>query len=587
MDTPDDAALDDEMREIVAYMRKAETRSDFSWWGPMFKSLTHEQDDGTIRHGGIWSSEAEDLHGHIVPQKMMEDSYWALNRFGKFNFDHGLHNEPQRKIPVGDVLEIGPITPAEALAEYGVTITGTGSRVMGNCYAIPPEPDKAPQDLLDSRSLLLGGARLGYSADGLIRPGLRSPQVRGVIATQIAIAPQPIQMEASCCYMAKSLADGMGWLEDHPKDETPGAPMARVVIVSRGVSEMEKAINAEGYLVDVPEPTTAEEVVHVGRKVFDMMVRRLAIAGMEKGYVKPHTRKTASGKVAQVAGYNDTRRTRGSRSAFSAIGNYHEPTSEHQKDWQEKVRANIAANKEADAGATGKPVKDWTFEDSLKWHKTDIGERVVEATREFLAPLDNVTMRRLRQSDDEDAVLRYAFEQWEKAGRPMKKSLSAGSGVDAATFTSGRALTPEQLSPGVKKEVPGGVKGHKPSCTCAKCIVKRKHKMEKSRAKAGSGERFKEVEESAKESGAKDPAAVAAAIGRKKYGKAKFQEIAAKGRARRMEKSQVKAHTRTVAGKVVQVAAHSDKRTKRPRTASSTQTVPGLQVPNFIAEVCT
>jgi hypothetical protein len=205
-------------------------------------------------------------------------------------------------------------------------------------------------------------------------------------------------MEASCCYMAKSLADGMGWLEDHPKDETPGAPMARVVLVSRGVNEMAKAINAEGYLVDVEEPTTAEEVVQVGRKVFDMMVRRLA------------------------------------------------------------------------------------------------GASVAE------------------------------------------KSLSAGSGVNAATFSGGRALTPESLSPGVKKEVPGGVKGHEKACKCAKCIVKRKHKMEKSRAKLGSGERFKEVEESAEESGAKDPAAVAAAIGRKKLGKAKFQELAAKGRARAARK---------------------------------------------------
>ncbi len=48
--------------------------------------------------------------------------------------------------------------------------------------------------------------------------------------------------------------------------------------------------------------------------------------------------------------------------------------------------------------------------------------------------------------------------------------------------------------------------------------------------KLGSGARFKKVEASAKKSGAKDPAAVAAAAGMKKYGKAKMQKMAAKGR---------------------------------------------------------
>ena len=51
--------------------------------------------------------------------------------------------------------------------------------------------------------------------------------------------------------------------------------------------------------------------------------------------------------------------------------------------------------------------------------------------------------------------------------------------------------------------------------------------------KLGSGARFKAVEKSAAKSGARDPAAVAAAVGRKKYGKAKFQKLAAKGRARK------------------------------------------------------
>lgn len=51
--------------------------------------------------------------------------------------------------------------------------------------------------------------------------------------------------------------------------------------------------------------------------------------------------------------------------------------------------------------------------------------------------------------------------------------------------------------------------------------------------KLGSGERFKEVEKSAAASGADNPGAVAAAIGRKKYGSKRMAEMASKGRARK------------------------------------------------------
>lgn len=51
------------------------------------------------------------------------------------------------------------------------------------------------------------------------------------------------------------------------------------------------------------------------------------------------------------------------------------------------------------------------------------------------------------------------------------------------------------------------------------------------KAKLGSGARFKALASSiAKKGGVRNPKAVAAAIGRKKYGKAKFQRLAAAGR---------------------------------------------------------
>ena len=50
-------------------------------------------------------------------------------------------------------------------------------------------------------------------------------------------------------------------------------------------------------------------------------------------------------------------------------------------------------------------------------------------------------------------------------------------------------------------------------------------------SKLGSGARFAKLKASiAAEGGVRDPGAVAAAIGRKKYGKARFQKLAAKGK---------------------------------------------------------
>lgn len=46
----------------------------------------------------------------------------------------------------------------------------------------------------------------------------------------------------------------------------------------------------------------------------------------------------------------------------------------------------------------------------------------------------------------------------------------------------------------------------------------------------GEGSRFKAVAKSANLGGAKNPEAVAAAIGRKKYGKTRFQKMAARGK---------------------------------------------------------
>lgn len=49
-------------------------------------------------------------------------------------------------------------------------------------------------------------------------------------------------------------------------------------------------------------------------------------------------------------------------------------------------------------------------------------------------------------------------------------------------------------------------------------------------AKLGSGERFAHLKKSLAKKGAKDPGALAAFIGRKKFGAKKFNKLAAKGK---------------------------------------------------------
>lgn len=52
------------------------------------------------------------------------------------------------------------------------------------------------------------------------------------------------------------------------------------------------------------------------------------------------------------------------------------------------------------------------------------------------------------------------------------------------------------------------------------------------KAKLGSGARFKALKAKLSKKGIRNPGALAASIGRKKYGKARFQKLAAKGKKR-------------------------------------------------------
>ena len=55
----------------------------------------------------------------------------------------------------------------------------------------------------------------------------------------------------------------------------------------------------------------------------------------------------------------------------------------------------------------------------------------------------------------------------------------------------------------------------------------------KKKPKLGSGKRFKQLSSKLKKKGAKDPKALAAYIGRRKYGPEKFAKLSAKGKKKR------------------------------------------------------
>ncbi len=68
------------------------------------------------------------------------------------------------------------------------------------------------------------------------------------------------------------------------------------------------------------------------------------------------------------------------------------------------------------------------------------------------------------------------------------------------------------------------------SSPSARSKARENYKQAVKNSPPGGGGRFKAVEEEAAAGGARNPAAVAAYVGRKKYGKKKFAEMGQKGR---------------------------------------------------------
>lgn len=75
----------------------------------------------------------------------------------------------------------------------------------------------------------------------------------------------------------------------------------------------------------------------------------------------------------------------------------------------------------------------------------------------------------------------------------------------------------------------------KASLKVRRATRKQQQRVQK-KAKLGSGKRFKAVAKAAEAGGARDPEAVAAAVGRKKYGQKKMTKMSVAGRKRARRK---------------------------------------------------
>ena len=92
--------------------------------------------------------------------------------------------------------------------------------------------------------------------------------------------------------------------------------------------------------------------------------------------------------------------------------------------------------------------------------------------------------------------------------------------------------TLDTMKPVLKRNYFEG-KGGKMSTLSQRRVAREMYKRVVKKFKPGTGARFAAIQRVIRLSGAKNPAAVAAAIGRKKYGAKRFARMAAIGRMRR------------------------------------------------------
>lgn len=173
---------------------------------PIIKSVA-DADTGEIHHHGIASDESLDIQNDAVLQQMVSKSYSYLAKWGKFNWDHMPRDERLPAVDIGEVLGAEWVSPKQAQERFGVSIEKSGTAVWGTVYPLLDGIDNPPE-LVTAHRMFRVGARLGYSLDGFaVRKS--NGDFDSILVNRVAICPQPINVNATCKRVVKSLAGAL------------------------------------------------------------------------------------------------------------------------------------------------------------------------------------------------------------------------------------------------------------------------------------------------------------------------------------------------------------------------------------------
>jgi len=488
-------------------------QTDFLIEFPVLKAI--ERDDGAIEVEGIATDEGLDLESEIVKASGWVDGLAYLEKHGHFNWDH----DPN--VILGDITKARVVDLDWVEKKFGFRPVGNAVYVKGVVYAPNDEmPEPVQQRLRYARGLLKAGAKLGLSIEGArIKSAVDQIKGHDVLRTQqavpyaVAISPAPVNARTILrpVRIAKSLSEAL--MGEGEEAATP------VLYVCKGIPEhLEPRSGGQGQ--GGPRKGDGGSDVCVCPKCGETVPHERGMPCTELTCPKCGERMVGAEEKAQPT-----------LSGAEVAKGLRELVAEAQK----------LANTYRTGGRGGPDKED--LESAAR--ELDVALADAEASSKKpgrLLRLAQAVARRLRSL----------------VGQRVRKGelLETGYGTDSTKLTGGAALRRSALASGRPARKRRRTKGRSSNggrqvvagADVAKAmrdlmaLLKARHtKRDRGRwaravahgAKPGSGERFEALVQDIKERGdVRDPEAVAAAIGRRKYGKKRFQQMTAAGRKR-------------------------------------------------------
>ncbi len=410
-----------------------------------------------------------------------------------------------------------------------------------------PGPESSPADAQVIQNCLRDEEEAAQNYDGR-RIGLVDPLAREVlarIADEERVHAGELQ-ELLRTLLPEGAARHVGETQE-VKDMTEKLTGAQI---AKGLREMIQ----EAREVVVEDPP--EELSEAGSKGpeeggLGLLAKAVvALAELSKAVVKAHTRRLKSGKVVQVREYADRRvpTKPDVSSAVRTIGHYDEKGAFRRWSEEHALQRLSGPHPEPVIVQVEDPadVADEKYHYGNAFEVRRGGDNGPFLVRQHSRPIPPEG-RIWREFPTAREAFDHAVKLAHESHASMRKSLSADSGtrllkalhkalatgdqIVTGGATGGQVLRTQNLDRGVQSTT---WSGRKIARQCRKLLKAVKEgnweKARKHHAKLGSGARFAALEADAKDSGAEDPAAVAAAAGRKKYGKEHMARLAAAAR---------------------------------------------------------